>query len=71
MLNYILNVIKTLPWVVWGGLWADLCRTGTSAGCPFGRGSQSTAGSQHQRRRKMESEFLNKSNNKHNHYQQL
>lgn len=54
-------MIKTLPWVAWGGLWADLCRTGTSAGCPSGRGSQSTAESQRRHRRKTESEFLNKS----------
>lgn len=56
--------LVVLPWVVWAALWGDLCRTGTSADCPFGRGSQSTAGSWHPRRQKMESECHKKNQNK-------
>lgn len=58
--------LVVLPWVVWAALWGGLCRTGTSADCPFGRGSQSTAGSQHPRHQKMESEFHNKQKKKQN-----
>lgn len=56
----LLRHLFVLPWVVWGGLWGGLCRTGTSVGCPFEKVSQSTAGSQRPHHQKKESEFHTK-----------
>lgn len=44
-----------LPLVALAALWVTLCRTEISAGCPFGRGYQSTAMLRPQHRQKMES----------------
>lgn len=49
-------LVPFIPWEVWVELSGGLCRTGTSAGCPFGRGSRSTAASQRPHHQKMESE---------------
>lgn len=56
----LLRLLFVLPWVAWGGLWGGLCRTGTSAGCPFEKGSRSTEGSQRPHHQKKESEFYTK-----------
>lgn len=53
--HHIFNATQSLPWVAWGGLWANPCRTGTSAGCLFGIGSQNIAGSRPRRHQKKES----------------
>lgn len=48
--------LQHLPLVAGVGLWGVLCRTGTSVGCPSGRGNQSTAEWLHQHHQKMGSE---------------